>query len=216
MAKISPLDRQSFRDSERLWASHQGEHMTSVLIVICNALDMTTKFRTHQVCCYSIMMTSSSFSMYKAQHQNCLSSNSFEFWHNFAFYLFAALHLVCKNWLFVSHVQFPILRTDNGFAQNLSRCKRDLHIEAWCEVCLQMETKLEFNHNYWTCKVEEFFFTVSKLCCLQPMFSRENLPNTGESFKESFTEGGCQMSMESSLCWVGWSIRQQIYPNQST
>lgn len=175
--KISPLERQSLRDSERLCASHWGEHMTSVLIVICNALDMTSKFRTHQVSCYyfSIMMTSSSFAMYKAQHQNFLSSNSFEFWHNFAFYLFAALHLVCKNQLYVSDVQFPILRTDNGFTQILSRCNRDLHIEAWCEVCLQMETKLRCNHNYWTCKVEEFFFTVSKLCCLQPMCSRENL-----------------------------------------
>lgn len=45
--KISPLDRQSFGDSKRLWASYQGEHTTSVLIVICDALDMTTKFRTH-------------------------------------------------------------------------------------------------------------------------------------------------------------------------
>lgn len=73
--KIFPLDRQSFWDSKRLWVSHWGEHKTSVLVVIRDALDMTTKFRTHKVSCYyfSIMMTSSSFSMYKAQHQNFLS-----------------------------------------------------------------------------------------------------------------------------------------------
>lgn len=106
--KISPLDRQSFEDSERLWASHWGKHMTSVLIVICNAQDMTTKFRTHQVCCYyfSIMMTSSSFSMYKEHNikTSCLAIH-LNFDITLPFICFAALHLVCKN-CGVSHGMF--------------------------------------------------------------------------------------------------------------